>query len=275
MAKSVESLFEITMFWEEHLIFRERVINTLQYAKRFYIAEGNESHSGKFKRDYQVPGLLAQLPDSLRERVVFVPVDLGATSEKNPFERERLVRDAALNELRKAQDFDSNSILIVQDFDEFLIPDRVRSVIQDELFSWKFWRKSLRIRQHLSYYRLNVMSEEDWTLGFMCLGSFARDPGFSANQWRHVKAKKKSPLSRTYLGWHHSYLGDVGFIRKKLQSFAEAEIDTFKNITDEQIEAALAGSKDLFGRDFKFRVIPYEELDPIPELRLRLDLQKK
>ncbi len=263
------------MFWGENVIFKERVVNTLQYAKRFYIAEGNESHSGKFRRDYQAPALLAGLPQDLQKRVVFIPVDLAASAERNPFERERMVRDAALNELRRAPDFSPDSILIVQDFDEFLIPERVVPILKEELFSWRFWRRSFRFRQHLSCYGLNVMGEGDWTLGFACLGSLALDPAFSANKWRHVSAKKKSPLARRNAGWHHSYLGDVSFIRKKIESFAEAEIEMVKAITDEQIEAALASGTDLFGRDLKFRIVDYDGMDPIPALRGRADLIKK
>ncbi len=112
MKNRSRDIFEITMFWGETAIFTERVINTLGYAKRLYIAEGNESHSGEFKRPHQVPALLAGLPKELRERVVFVPVHLENTTEKNPFKRERMVRDAALNELREAPDFDANSILL-------------------------------------------------------------------------------------------------------------------------------------------------------------------
>ncbi len=162
----------------------------------------------------------------------------------------------------------------MQDFDEFLIPARVPEVIESELFSWRFWRKSFRFRQRLSYYHLNLMSEGDWTLGFACLGRMALDPGFSANRWRHVLAKKRSPLAKTYLGWHHSYLGDVNFIKTKIRSFAEAHLEQFKEITEEQIQSALDGASDLFGRDFRYYLVNYENLDPIPALLNRRDLMK-
>jgi len=96
--------------------------------------------------------------------------------------------------------------------------------------------------------------------------------GFSANQWRHQFAKKKARLTKNFFGWHHSYLGDANFIRNKIDSFAEADIEIVKNISDEQIEKALSGGKDLFGRSIQLHPIEYAKLDPIPILQKRNDL---
>ncbi len=259
------------MFWSEKTIFFEKVFNTLEYAKRFYIAEGNESHSGKVKRDFQLPDLIASLPENLRSRVVPILVDFNKISEKNPFTREKLVRDAALMELKKDPEFSKNSLLIIQDFDEFISPSKI-SQLEDLLFGWKFWIKAVRLRQHLSIYKLNLLDENDWSLSVACEGSLAMQNDFSANEWRHHFAKKKAKLTRDFFGWHHSYLGDAEFIRNKIDSFAEADISMVKNVTDEQIQKALNDGKDLFGRPIQLHPIQYSELDPIPVLQKRNDL---
>lgn len=264
-------IFEITMFWNEKSIFKERVLNTLEYARAFYIAEGNESHSGKIKRPFLVPDLLLELPEPIRSRVIHVPVDFSGSTETNPFVRERLVRDTALSALKGNPEFTDESILLIQDFDEFIRPQMAPG-LEKELFGLRFWRSRIRIRQRLSYFKLNLKDGADWTLSLAVSGKLARTPSFSPNQWRHQFAKKKAPLTKNYYGWHHSYLGDVNFIRNKLDSFAEAGIDLVKNVTDEQILDRMNRGLDLYGRDIHFEKVNYANTDPIPALLHRTDL---
>jgi hypothetical protein len=264
-------VFEISLFWNEDVIFLERIRNTLKYADKFFIAEGNESHSGRIKRDFRIPSLLEKIPDEMRSRVVFVPVDLSIVNEQNPFVRERLVRDAALQVAIRDRDFTRDSVLIIQDFDEFIIPDRIKCIIE-ELFSWRFWNKAIRLRQRFSYYKLNLMSCDDWSLSLICKGSLVLKDKFSANQWRHQLAKKRTRITRDYVGWHHSYLGDLNFIRNKIDSFAEANIQMVKDVTDQDILAALQSGADLFGRNIKYQQVSYVNVDPIPDLLHRNDL---
>ncbi len=266
-----KNIFEISMFWNEKTIFFEKVFNTLEYAQRFYLAEGNESHSGKIKRPFQLPELLGQLPENLRSRVVFVPVDLSAVTEKNPFAREKLVRDAALTALKKDPEFSAESIVLIQDFDEFISPKKI-SLLEQMLFSWKFWVKAIRLRQHLSIYKLNLMDQNDWGLSLACAGSLVKKNDFSANEWRHHFGKKKAGITREFFGWHHSYLGDTEFIRNKIDSFAEANLEMVKTVTDEQIEKALSTGLDLYGRSIHLQPVEYQNLDPIPILQKRTDL---
>lgn len=259
------------MFWNEKTIFHERVSNTLEYAKKFYVAEGNESHSGKIKRPFQLPELIAKLPEESRSRVVFVPVDFSTISESNPFQREKIVRDSALTALKKDPDFNQDSILLIQDFDEFISP-AMAGKIEKELFSWKFWVNAVRLKQRLTIYKLNLLDENIWGLSLACKGSLASKQDFSPNEWRHHLGKKQAPLTRSFFGWHHSYLGNAEFIRNKINSFAEADIEMVKNVTDEQIEMSLASGKDLYGRNIQLRPIDYEKQNPIPILLKRKDL---
>jgi hypothetical protein len=253
------------------LFFLKKFFNTLEYAKKIYLAEGNESHSGKIKRAFVLPELIQELPENLRSRVVFVPVDLSLSHETNPFVREKMVRDAALTELKKDPAFTHDSILIIQDFDEFISPAKI-SKLNELLFSWKFWVKAIRLRQHFSYYKLNLMDQDDWSLAIACTGALALRQDFSPNQWRHHLAKRKTKVSKEYFGWHHSYLGDAKFIRNKIDSFTEHNIDLVKNTSDEQIQLALSNGQDLFGRNTKFKTVAYENTDPIPILQKRTDL---
>ena len=124
----------------------------------------------------------------------------------------------------------------------------------------------------MTYYHLNLLDQAPWSLSLACKGSLARSASFSPNQWRHQFAKKKAPLSREYLGWHHSYLGDLEYIRNKIHSFAESEIEMVKKLTDTDIQKALQSGNDLFGRSFVYQWIDYQQLEPIPELVNRKDL---
>jgi hypothetical protein len=271
-------IFEVTMFWNEDVIFSERIRNTLAYADYLFIAEANQSHSGQITRDFRVPELLKGLSPEIRKRAIHVPVDLGASIEKNPFVREREVRDAAVLALKKHQfsegAFNRDDVLVIQDFDEFIQPSqalRLKRYFRPAFF----WRRALRLKQRLTYYHLNWVDQDVWTLGLMISGREVLAASFSANHWRHQQSKRWVALTSDFVGWHHSYLGDANFIRNKLDSFAEANIALVKDVSNEQIASALAKGEDLYGRPHRFHKVVYADSDPIPALLSRTDLMLK
>lgn len=259
-------IFEVTMFWNEDALFRARIVNTLSYAERLYIAEGNESHSGAIKREYRLPQLIRDLPNELRSRVIPVLVPMEKHTGLTPFAREKIVRDAASTQLLQDQKLTRDDFLFVTDFDEFIHPDEARKI--QTQFPWYVpFRRGMRLKQRLTFFRLNLLSPDDWTLAICLRGDELSRPDFSANRWRHEWAKKRLPITREFTGWHHSYYGDVAFIKNKIQSFAEANIDMVRQLTDEQIMSALESGSDLYGRGQVFQKIRYEDYQPIPALK--------
>jgi hypothetical protein len=279
MAKSARSICEIALYWNEDVIFEARIRNTLAYANFFYVAEGNESHSGIIKRDeFQFPkllqGLAARAPELDLSRVIFVPVDLS-NAGASPVERERLVRDSALEKLKADQRLRAGDILLVQDFDEFFLPTST-PILLSYFSSWQAWRKVLRLKYRMTYYKLNLEEQSaPWDLVLAIRGSLALTKNFSPNFFRHSIRKRKFRTSREFLGWHHSYLGDSKKILEKIRSFAEAFIPLVKDISEDEILARVSRGEDLFGRDFSYQKIDYAKSGGIPALLAREDLLLK
>jgi hypothetical protein len=276
MSQSGRKILEITLYWNEDVIFEERIRNTLTYADYLYVSEGNESHSGLIIRDeYHFPRLLAELKNKAPEldlsRVIFVPVDLS-NAGTSPYERELLVRDAALIQMKKDKILKPNDILIIQDFDEFLHPEA-----QQLLFAYfsplALWRNVVRPKYRMTYYKLNLLEQNsDWDLVLILRGSVALKKSFSANFYRHDIRKKAFPTSKSYMGWHHSYLGNAAKIMEKIKSFSHALDPMVKEISEEEFLNRLTKGEDLFGRNFKYQKIDYSVQGGIPALSERTDL---
>ena len=276
MAKPTPKIFEIALYWNEDVIFEERIRNTLEYADTFYVSEGNESHSGLIKRDYfHFPKLLeslkARAPDLDLTRVVFIPVDLR-NAPSSPTVREKLVRDAALEKLRVDGKMKSRDLLLIQDFDEFFLPSS-RDTLLSYFSGLQFWRSVLRLKYRMTYYKLNLEEKSTpWDLVLAVRGTLALKKHFSPNFFRHSIRKKKFRRSQEFLGWHHSYLGDSKNVLEKIKSFAEAFIPVVKDVSEEEILARVSRGEDLFGRDFKYQKIDYATSGGIPVLSKRVDL---
>jgi len=276
MDSNPRQILEITLYWNEDVIFEERIRNTLAYADFLYISEGNESHSGLVKRaEYQVPKLLAELQSRAPEldlgRVIFVPVDLSL-APPSPYIREKLVRDAAFHKMKQDNRLKASDILLVQDFDEFLHPN-AKTFLFSYFSKLCFWRKVLRPKYRMTYYKLNLLEENSaWDLVLAIRGCMALRKNFSPNFFRHDIRKKAFPTSKSYLGWHHSYLGNATQVLEKIKSFSHALDPMVKEIPEEELLTRLTKGQDLFGRDFRYQKIDYAELKGIPELQKRSDL---
>ena len=276
MSQQNRKILEITLYWNEDVIFEERIRNTLSYADYLYISEGNESHSGLIKRDeYHVPRLLEALKNKAPEldlsRIIFVPVDLS-TAGTSPYEREQKVRDAALKQMLEDRRLRPEDLLIIQDFDEFLHPSAKPHLLA--YFSpLAIWRNVVRPKYRMTYYKLNLVEQNsDWDLVLVLRGSIALKKKFSPNFFRHDIRKKAFPTSKTYFGWHHSYLGNAAKIMEKIKSFSHALDSMVKEVSEEEFLSRLTKGEDLFGRNFKYQRIDYQKAEGIPSLSARTDL---
>ena len=266
-------IVEISMFWNEDTIVKERILNTLEYADFFLIAEGNESHSGLIKRtEYQLPKQLRELEGIPKDRVIFVPVDLSKAPGKNPFERELLVRDLALKVAIEKKLLQKDDVLIIQDFDEFLDPN-AKALLFQHFSPLTFWRKALRLKYQMTYYKLNLLeSSSKWDLALAIRGSTALEANFSPNYFRHDIRKKAFPTTQAFIGWHHSYLGNTEKMIEKIKSFSHALDHMVKEVTEDDLKKRFENGQDLFGRDFKYTKIDYAAQGGIQALKNRTDL---
>lgn len=63
-------------------------------------------------------------------------------------------------------------------------------------------------------------------------------------------------------GWHFSFIGNVEFIKNKINSWAHSEFNTSAINNDENISESIKNGKDVFGRHLKFEKITIDSTYP-------------
>jgi len=267
-------IVETTMFWNEESYFAERVANALAYADYLVISESDVAFSKKLRRDYLVPGLIAELDDEQQRRVIFDPVDLEPLEEADYWQREAFVRDSGVRRLRREGLLKGREIVLAQDFDEFLHP-AFAGALRSSL-GWPRWRKIVRPTYRCTYYGVDwqIVHPKDhlrWSKQVAFHSSLVRKDDFSVDALR--VRKRLGKRSRDYWGWHHSYLGGIETLIEKIRSFSHADDKmVVDNASEEAIAEALRNRGDLFGRGFRFEEYASYEDDGIPALVAREDL---
>jgi len=208
----------------------------------------------------------------LRRRVLFDPVDLKAHAGLDHFERERVLRDHAFGRLKREGLVEPADLVLVQDFDEFLDP---RAAPALRRWFWWPWRSYVFPTYACSYYFLDyqIVHPRDHLrqrrqVAFRA--GYGWDEGFSVHRLRNSRPK---PFTRRLMGWHHSYLGGFDFIAEKVKAFAHADDWFLKGVPTAELQERILRGEDLFGRDFRFRVIDDYAVRGIPDLVERTDLR--
>lgn len=134
------------------------------------------------------------------------------------------------------------------------------------------------LEQNLYYYYLNCISENqtNWLLGTRML--FYKDflNGLDDVEFpdeAYLKSKLNQGTTATKIrfaegnvlkngGWHFSYLGGAKKIREKIKSFSHQELNNKRNTNVKNIEKAILNGQDIYGRDFKFKIIELDDTFP-------------
>ncbi len=265
---------ETTHFWNEDHFFLERVQNTLTYADLLVIAEAEDSHSEKVHRPFKVPALLDSLPADLQKRVIFLPVDLRVLKGESFEKRDAFERDAAFQFLKMNRLVEKSDLVLVQDFDEFLLPEAKAEIFRYFSSPLRIWRNYIHPKYYCTYYHLNTWiaaprSARDWSLPVIFRAGYGWDESFSPHILRNRKSRK---VSKNYWGWHHSYLGSVEQIQEKLKSFSHADDAMVRKVDEASFLKRRAALQDLFGRDMQFEAFDDYSKIGVPALKGRVDL---
>lgn len=133
----------------------------------------------------------------------------------------------------------NDAILLISDVDE--IPDisAIRSTQIDDIMC---------LQQDFYYYTMTWKHRDSWTSARVLPIKRFRRPNVTANSIRMSSVHSK-PIP--YAGWHFSYLGDISFIRKKIESFSHQEFNFEQYKNTEHLEECIRNGKDLFFRHDK------------------------
>tara|TARA_B110000967_G_C18831903_1_gene534516 strand:+ start:640 stop:1461 length:822 start_codon:yes stop_codon:yes gene_type:complete len=247
-------------FDEDHLL--EIRFNTLNnYVDRFVIVEANIDHAGNSR----LPKFNINKFLKFKSKIDYILIDDLPTHNRfykkhwgPSWRRENLQRNALE---RGYKNCDPDDIIMISDLDEIPNPLKIKEFgINDKLGC--FAQINFLTKFNLKNYTVPL-----WYGTRICRKKDLKSP-----QWlREIKIKKR-PFYKFYKpkfdkfihngGWHFSSVKSPEDIYKKLNSYAEQQFNNknFKNI--DIINEKIKLKKDLFDRNYKFKVIELNDTFP-------------
>ena len=246
------NIIDCFLYNNEDLVLELRLNSLDKYVDKFVIIEARHNHSGVKKENYN---LNLENFKNFKNKIIYLQVQ-EFPDGLNHWERENFHRNYILKAL---DNIHQDDYIIISDIDEIPNLSEINQIFADK-------RKYTSFKQKMIYYKFNLLntSEPDWYGSKMCKFKYLRSP-----QWLRKQKVKNYPFYRFDKikwniidkgGWHFSFVMSPEEVIKKIKSFAHSELNksqfTDPNLISEKIES----HKDLFGRDFKFKVLQDEEL---------------
>lgn len=186
-----------------------------------------------------------------KDKIIHVVVK-DMPSGRDAWQREAHQRDCISRGLTECAPDD---VIVVTDLDEIPNPETLRRAL--DMPGIKL------LEMELFYYYMNCrcVDSSDITWGAMCNYGDMPSPQGLRSMCMDTFAGKKIPdtVRIPDAGWHFSYLGGVERIQLKINSFSESMNEHIRSCgTPECISRAMEQKIDLYGRDLKYEVVPFE-----------------
>jgi beta-1,4-mannosyl-glycoprotein beta-1,4-N-acetylglucosaminyltransferase len=270
-------VYDCFTFFNELDILEIRLNTLKDVVDKFVLVEATRTHQGKEKPLYFSENKARY--KEFGDKIIHIVIDEYPPYEgKSAWTLERYQRDMIA---KGWKDCKKGDIILVSDADEIPNPETIQAY-KDKSGVFVF-------RQSMYYYYLNCLnvsnaSNYKWDGTVMCKFKYhlspmdLRDiiyiqPGnhierflprmyskFLLCKWQLAHFKKVKCLENG--GWHFSYLGGVQMIINKLEAFAHAEYNKDEYKDPQKIEEALKDGKDIFGRDFHYKVVQLNNTFP-------------
>tara|TARA_A100001015_G_scaffold294737_1_gene372890 strand:+ start:3100 stop:3906 length:807 start_codon:yes stop_codon:yes gene_type:complete len=243
-------------FNEDHMIdLRMNILN--EDVDFFVISESTKTHQGERKKlNFKIENF-----KKYKHKIIYTVADFK--NDENILNHEggeslieQHQRNNILNGLGKAED---NDLIILSDSDE--IPDlkKINQIKKSTKFT--------AFAQKMFMYKLNLqnLNESNWIGSRICLKKNLPQP----QKLRDLKFKNypfwridKLNLQIIYGGWHFSFLQSPEDIAKKIRSYSHGEFNTDDNVNIDNINQKIRENKDIFDRNFEFKVIDIDNNFP-------------
>ena len=223
------------------LNIRLNILN--KYVDYFVIVESTETHSGLKK---ELCFDLEKFPE-FKNKIIYgvikkFPLNLNA------WEKENYQRNFISKFLKEADDDD---LILISDLDE------IPNLNNINLKSFK--KKIIVFEQRLFFYKLDIGELTPSWHGSKCIKKkYLKNPQWLRNLKTYKKYKfyrlDKIFFSQNYDhdfviikngGWHFTWLGDINFIKSKLNSFAHTELNILKVNNDDFINRCINEMKPI------------------------------
>jgi len=257
-------------YFDEDLILDIRLATLFDYVDKFIICEATLDHAGnKKKLNFDIKKF-----KKYEEKIKYIIIDdlpkvvkkfkkhWHPAHARDQFQRNSLVRGL--------EDCEPNDLIMISDLDEIPNPEKISDFKKEDKYAC-FVQSNFLLKFNL----LNI-SEPKWYGTRMCRKKDLKSP-----QWLREIKTKKMPFYKFYKpkfdkfiydgGWHFSSVKNADGIYKKLNSYSEQQWNNekFKNI--EVIKRKIAQKKDLFDRNYNFKVLKIDKTFP----KYIVDNQKK
>jgi len=247
-------------FDEDHLL--DIRLNTLyNFVDRFVIVEADIDHAGNKRK----PNFDINKFSKFESKINYILLkDLPTHNnfyKKNwgpAWRRENLQRNALA---KGYQDCDPNDLIMISDLDEIPNPLLISKFSESNKLGCFVQKNFL--------YKINLINldQPNWYGTRISKKKYLKSP-----QWlREIKAIKR-PFYKFYKpqfdifildgGWHFSSVKTVSDIYKKLNSYAEQQYNNEKYKNLKIIEEKIRNKEDLFGRNYKYRVLNIDNSFP-------------
>ncbi|KKP40282.1 MAG: N-acetylglucosaminyltransferase, beta-1,4-mannosyl-glycoprotein beta-1,4-N-acetylglucosaminyltransferase [Candidatus Peregrinibacteria bacterium GW2011_GWC2_33_13] len=257
-------IYDCFIFFNE-LDLLEIRLNTLNdVVDRFVLVEATKTHSNKpkplhFKKNK------ARFSKFLHKIEHIIVDDYPPYEDSWTFENHQ--RNCIERGLKNCQPDD---IIIISDCDE--IPNPKTIIENKDVAGIKV------LEQNLYYYYFNYICENQtkWLLGTRMLtykdflhgldDVVFSDEAYLKKNINYGTTATKIRFAQGLIlengGWHFSYLGGAKKISEKIKAFSHQEFNNRKNSNIKNIEKAIVNGNDIFGRDYKFKVIELDNTFP-------------
>jgi len=245
-------IIDCLLYNNEDLILELRLNFLNKYVDKFVIIEASYNHSGVKKENYNFD---IEDFEKFKDKIIYLQVE-DFPNGLNHWERENYHRNYILKAL---ENIHQDDYIIISDIDEIPNLNEINQVLADK-------RKYTSFKQKMIYYKFNLLNvtEPDWYGSKMCKFKHLKSP-----QWLRKQKVKNYPFYRFDKikwniidngGWHFSFVMSPEKVSKKIKSFAHSEFNKFQFTNVNQIIEKINSHKDLFGRNFNFKIIQDKEL---------------
>jgi beta-1,4-mannosyl-glycoprotein beta-1,4-N-acetylglucosaminyltransferase len=242
------------MYFDEDRLLEIRLNTLYDYVEKFVIVEANLDHAGNVRK----PQFNIEKFSKFKNKIQYILIKNLPTHnnfyKKNwgpSWRRENLQRDALSIGFNNC---DPNDLIMISDLDEIPNPEKISKFSKNNKFGCFVQKNFL--------YKFNLLNENEpkWYGTRICRKKDLKSP-----QWlREIKTKKR-PFYKFYKakfdifiedgGWHFSSVKSVKDIYKKLNSYAEQQFNNGKFKDLEVIKNKINEKKDLFDRDYNYKVL--------------------
>lgn len=264
---------DFSPYFNESLISKIKIIENKEWMNSMYIVESNKSFSYESKEyefsypndDFikyiQIDGSKCFTKSRLRIKRNYPFFKVSADKWKN----ESIQRNFLLKNIKPKQD----DILILSDIDEIIDPIHRDYIINNVN---KYGIITIKLVFTMFYFNLVVKNwggPADYSYRvFIMTGDYYNNKlNYTSDQLRKLGEAGKLYGTVKCLdencGFHHSWVGDQDFIKKKINSYAHSKSDhdprLFNldgSIDGEFIKECLLSKKSIFGDEYKLEVDP-------------------